>query len=144
MAQHHERWDGSGYLDGLSGTEIALSARILAIADTYYDLVSTGPHRKALMPHEAVEYIMAYSGDLFDPELVQLFARNVPLYPTGVVVRLNTGASGIISDANLGHIGRPTVRICHDQEGTPVKRPYDVNLSQARHQNLLVEHVLEY
>ena len=81
--QHHERWDGSGYPEGLKGKEASAFARILAIADAYYGLVSNRPDRENLMPHEAIEYIMAYSGELFDPELVDIFAKSVPLYPIG-------------------------------------------------------------
>ena len=87
VLQHHERWDGSGYPRGLKSDAISLSARILAVADSYYELVSERPERHSFMPHEAVEFIMAYSGELFDPSLVRSFARQVPLYPTGVAVK---------------------------------------------------------
>ena len=142
VLQHHERWDGGGHPGGLKGSEIAIFARILAIIDTYYDLVSTRLHRKPYMPHTAIEFIVAYSGELFDPDLVQLFARQVPLYPTGVTVKLNTGEVCIVSDANLGHIGRPVVRVCYDVSQRPVKEPYDVDLSLPQHQGTLVVQVL--
>ena len=80
--QHHERWNGTGYPTGCAGKDISLFARILAIADTYYELVSVRENRDLFMPHEAVEYIMAYGGERFDPEWVGLFARQVPIYPT--------------------------------------------------------------
>lgn len=144
ILQHHERWDGSGYPSGLTGTDISIFARIIAIADTHYALVSKRPWRKTLLPHEAVEYVMAYSGELFDTELVQIFARQVPLYPTGVTVKLNTGEMGIILDANIGHIGRPAVRICYDENARSLSQTYDIDLSEAKHQNILVVQVLEY
>ena len=124
VLQHHERWDGSGYPARLKGTEISHFARIIAIADTYYELVSRRPDRPAYMPHEAVEFILAYSSELFDPELAQLFTRVVPLYPTGTTVRLSTGEAGIVSDANLGHIGRPVVRLCTDSQGGALRPPF--------------------
>ncbi len=87
---------------------------------------------------------MAYSGELFDPELVQAFSRQVPLYPTGITLRLNTGEVAIVSDANMGHIGRPTVRICYDDRGKPVREPYDIDLSDPTNQGRLVAQILEY
>lgn len=144
VAQHHERWDGSGYPTGLRLDDMCVFARILAVADTYYELVSPRPDRRAYLPHEAVEYMMAYSGDLFDPQQVQVFSRSVPLYPTGITVKLNTGEVAIVSNANLGHIGRPTVRICYDQHQRPVQEPYDIDLSHQDYQNRLVVQVLDY
>ena len=70
---HHERWDGRGYPDGLKGEEIPLSARIVAIADTYDSMTSTRSYRKALEHEVAIEEIKKCSGTQFDPELAQKF-----------------------------------------------------------------------
>lgn len=68
---HHERWDGSGYPDGLAGVAIPLSARLMAVADVYDALISRRPY-KAPMPHaQALEHIVAGSGGHFDPDVVQ-------------------------------------------------------------------------
>ena len=96
------------------------------------------------MPHEAIEYIMAYSGEQFDPELAKLFVSQVPCYPRGLTVKMNTGEIGIISDANLQFIGRPIVRICYDQEVGPVKKPYDIDLSKAEFQHKLIIEIMDY
>ena len=144
VAQHHERWDGSGYPAGLRLDDMCVFARILSLADAYYELVSPRPERRAYMPHEAVEYVMAYSGELFDPQQVQVFSRNVPLYPTGVTVRLGSGEIAIVSDANVGHVGRPIVRICYDHRQRPVREPYDIDLSHQEYQDKLVVQVLDY
>ncbi len=142
--EHHERWDGSGYPRGLKGSDISPYARILAITDTYYALASRRPHRQNYLPHEAIEFIMAYSGELFDPELVRLFTKLIPLYPTGVTVKLNTGETGIISDAKPGFIGRPTVRICSDKHLKELSKPYDMDLTESEHQHRLITDVVEY
>lgn len=144
VRQHHEHWDGSGYPDGLKAGEISAFARILSIVDTFYDLVSARSNRPPYMPHEAIEYIMAYSGEWFDPEMVRVFARHVPLYPTGVMVKLNKGEIGIISDGNPGHVGRPIIRVCFDRDGEPVKKPYDVDLADPEFQDRMVVEVLEF
>lgn len=144
VLEHHERWNGSGYPKGLKGDNISLAARILAIIDTCSALASKRPYREAYLPHEAVEFIVAYSGELFDPELVRVFTAQVPLYPTGVLVKLNTGEVGIVTDANLGLIGRPKVRICFDADDREVEKPYDENLAEAGHQQKLIAEVMEY
>ncbi len=144
ILNHHERWDGSGYPRGLKSSDISTYARIIAITDTYYALVSRRPHRQSYLPHEAIEFIMAYSGELFDPELVRLFTKLVPLYPTGIMVNLNTGESGIISNAKPGFIGRPVVRICRDKDLKELTKLYDMDLTESEHQHRLVTDVVEY
>jgi len=70
---HHEKWDGSGYPDGLKGEEIPLSARIMAVADVYDALRSPRPYKK-VFPHEkAREIIAAERGKHFDSFLVDAF-----------------------------------------------------------------------
>ena len=144
VLQHHERWDGTGYPQGLRTDEIAPFAAIVSMANAYYELVSVRPDEPAMMPHEAMEYIMAFSGELFRPDLVQMVTRQVPVYPTGLMVQLNTGEIGIVSDANIGHIGRPMVRVCFDRQNEEEPNPYDVDLSDRTHQDQLIVQVLEY
>lgn len=71
---HHERWDGRGYPDGLSGTDIPLSGRIVAIADVYDALTSTRSYKPAFSHSQAVQIIIDASGSQFDPMVVEAFA----------------------------------------------------------------------
>lgn len=70
---HHEWWDGSGYPRGLKETQIPLSARIFAIADTWDALISDRRYREAWSHEKVVEHIRSLSGTQFDPELVDIF-----------------------------------------------------------------------
>jgi putative two-component system response regulator len=70
---HHEKWDGSGYPNGLSGESIPLQGRLMAIADVYDALVSERPYKKAFPHEEAVRIIMDGSGTHFDPALAGVF-----------------------------------------------------------------------
>lgn len=72
---HHERWDGSGYPDGLAGTEIPVPGRIAAVADVFDALTSRRPYREAVSMEEALEYIKEASGGHFDPGVVGAFFR---------------------------------------------------------------------
>jgi GAF domain-containing protein len=70
---HQEMWDGSGYPEGLRGSQIPLGARIFAVADTYDAMTSTRPYRKALSHEEAVREIARCRGTQFDPLVVDAF-----------------------------------------------------------------------
>jgi putative two-component system response regulator len=72
---HHERFDGSGYPDGLVGKEIPLAARIVALADVYDALVSERPYKDPYSPEDARDMIAAQSGAQFDPDVVDAFLR---------------------------------------------------------------------
>ena len=70
---HHEKWDGSGYPDGLAGEDIPLFARIFAFADVYDALISDRPYRRAWTKADALAYIAGQSGSHFDPSITPVF-----------------------------------------------------------------------
>ena len=70
---HHEKWDGTGYPEGLRGEEIPLQARMMALADVYDALVSERPYKKAFSHEEAIGIISQGRGTQFDPNLADLF-----------------------------------------------------------------------
>lgn len=74
--RHHERWDGSGYPDGLKGDAIPLPARIVALADVFDALTSERPYKRAWEAGESFDYIKANRGTLFDPGCVDVFLAN--------------------------------------------------------------------
>jgi putative nucleotidyltransferase with HDIG domain len=79
---HHEQFDGSGYPMGLKGKEIPLGARILAIADSFDAMTSDRPYRKALSDEMAKQELKRCSGNQFDPELVDVFLRQLESHGT--------------------------------------------------------------
>jgi len=70
---HHERWDGSGYPEGLSGEDIPIEARIFAVVDVWDALNSDRPYRTAWPRQEVVKYLRKQSGTEFDPSVVDVF-----------------------------------------------------------------------
>jgi HD-GYP domain-containing protein (c-di-GMP phosphodiesterase class II) len=68
---HHERWDGAGYPDGLTGARIPLASRIIAVCDAYGAMTCDRPYRAALDPDEAVDEIRTAAGTQFDPAVVE-------------------------------------------------------------------------
>ena len=78
VRQHHEKFDGRGYPDGLQGEEIDITARIIAVADSYDAMTTDRPYRKGLTLDEAFAELRKYSGSQFDPRVVDaFFASNV-------------------------------------------------------------------
>jgi diguanylate cyclase (GGDEF)-like protein len=75
VRHHHERWDGTGYPDGLAGERIPLIARILAVADAYSAMTTTRPYRKALSEDEALGVLQGAAGTELDPALVRHFVE---------------------------------------------------------------------
>jgi putative nucleotidyltransferase with HDIG domain len=71
---HHEWWDGSGYPDGISGTEIPLEARIIGLCDAYDTITSARSYKPALPLDQALHEIESHAGTQFDPDLVGIFS----------------------------------------------------------------------
>jgi HD-GYP domain-containing protein (c-di-GMP phosphodiesterase class II) len=73
----HERYDGRGYPDGLSGEQIPLAARIISICDAYQAMRSDRSYREAISEEHALEELRRYSGSQFDPKLIRAFQELV-------------------------------------------------------------------
>jgi ribonuclease P protein subunit RPR2 len=84
---HHERWDGTGYPEGLEGEEIPLAARIFAIADALDAITTDRPYRPAAPLAEARKTIAAGAGTQFDPRVVEALGE----VPDEVLERIRTG-----------------------------------------------------
>lgn len=77
VRHHHESWDGTGYPDGLKGTDIPFGARILSVVDCFDALTSDRPYRPKLTTHEALQVVIARRGSMYDPIVVDTFATNL-------------------------------------------------------------------
>jgi hypothetical protein len=87
---HHERWDGTGYPDGLAGEDIPLAARIVAVCDVYDALISERPYKQAWPAGEAIAEIKRMSGTHLDPRIVEAF---INLYATNILANLDAEMS---------------------------------------------------
>jgi HD-GYP domain-containing protein (c-di-GMP phosphodiesterase class II) len=73
----HERWDGTGYPDGLAGNAIPLAARIIAVCDAFSAMTSPRPYRLPIAPAQALKELQAHAGTQFDPDVVAAFCAIV-------------------------------------------------------------------
>lgn len=136
ILHHHENWDGKGYPKNLSGQDIPLGARIVAICETYDRLLyqENYPHTKAL------EFLIDGRHKYFDGNIVQIFINNLAVYPLGSMVRLSTGEVGVVVNVRKNQGDRPIVRVYYNRVNRPLTTPYDVDLSAKR--NILIDKVL--
>jgi len=77
VAAHHERWDGTGYPEGLEGDAIPIKARIIAVADAYDAMTETRPYRESYSKKEAILELKKCAGTQFDPNIVDVFVNQV-------------------------------------------------------------------
>ncbi|XOK60497.1 HD-GYP domain-containing protein [Paenibacillus elgii] len=109
--QHHETMDGQGMPRQLPGDEIHLYARIVAVADTYDNLLFDLSEGRRMLPHDACERMMVLAGEKLDREIVIQFLRTVSVYPTGTSVKLSTRETGVVVGQHRGLPGRPVIRV---------------------------------
>ncbi|MDF3000581.1 MAG: hypothetical protein K0Q48_700 [Bacillota bacterium] len=136
ILDHHEKYEGGGYPNNLKGDKISWYGRIIAVADVYDALTSDRPYRKAMLPSDAMEYIMASTMSLFDPKVVEVFVKKIAPYPIGTCVRLSNGLTGIVVENYEELCMRPRVRIFMDH-GEDVE-PYEMDLADYQSLNITV------
>jgi putative nucleotidyltransferase with HDIG domain len=109
--QHHERYDGSGYPNKLKGEEISLYGRMGAIVDVYDALTSDRVYHKGMAPTAALGRLLEWAKFHFDPELVRAYVRSVGIYPTGSLVKLESGRLAVVTEQHEDKPMQPKVRV---------------------------------
>jgi HD-GYP domain-containing protein (c-di-GMP phosphodiesterase class II) len=128
IASHHERFDGSGYPDGLSGTRIPLFGRMAAVVDSFDAMTSQRAFQSAKSRHEALQQIYRCHDKLYQRDIVEQFLQCMSIYPTGSLVELNTGEVGIVVAQNHARRLRPQVMLLLDSNKQPYERYPTVDL----------------
>lgn len=116
-AQHHERFDGTGYPNKLKGEEISLYGQMGAIVDVYDAITSNRVYHKGMMPTDAMRKLLEWSKFHFKPELVAAFIRAVGIYPTGSLVRLESRRLAVVQAQNAEKMMQPVVKIVFHTRG---------------------------
>ena len=128
VASHHERFNGQGYPNGLSGNEIPIMARIAAIADSYDAMTSQRPYCEAKSPVIAVKELYELRGDEYQPELIEEFIQAVGLYPAGTLVELSSGEVAVVVSENKMRRLRPKILKLLDGNKKPISNSAIINL----------------
>ncbi len=114
VAHHHERYNGTGYPAGLSGSEIPVFGRIAGIVDTYDAMITKRPYASQMSNYDALRQLRVLADVEFQAELVEQFTRAVGVFPTGTLVELNTGEVAVVIKQNTIRRLRPEVMLIMD------------------------------
>ncbi len=131
VLEHHEREQGQGFPQGLTGAAVDPDAKILGLADLYAGLTVPATARPRLRPHEAVREIVKSRHEAFPTALVKALLSEISVFPPGTVVRLNTEEIGRVVAVNRNHPLRPRVEIMADSKGHRLPAPKMIDLSEA-------------
>ena len=131
VLEHHEREQGQGFPQGLTGAAVDPDAKILGLADMYTGLTVPPTARPRLRPHEAVREIVKSRHEAFPSALIKALLSEISVFPPGTVVRLNTEEIGRVVAVNRNHPLRPRVEIMADSKGQRLPAPKTIDLSEA-------------
>lgn len=114
---HHERWDGKGYPNGISGKEIPLSSRIISVADAYGAMLKDRPYRESMIGYKAMREILNDNSTRFDSSILQIFIKSMGIYPLGSLVILNDSSIARVNSVHNEAPLRPSVQVLMSPAG---------------------------
>ncbi|MBF0142387.1 MAG: HD domain-containing protein [Magnetococcales bacterium] len=129
-AQHHERFDGTGYPKSQTGRETSIEGEIAAIIDTFDAMTSWRPYHKPLDNYLALRRMMEFSNYQYNMGLFQFFVTCVGLFPVGTVVHLKDSSRAVVVSNHRNALLFPVVRLLTDATGKAVEEGRWINLSQ--------------
>lgn len=107
---HHEKVDGSGYPDRLSGDQISLFAKMGAVCDVYDAITSNRPYKAGWDPAESILKMTEWSKGHFDEKVFQAFIKSIGIYPTGSLVKLGSGRLAVVLEQSEKSLLMPRVK----------------------------------
>jgi len=108
---HHERVDGKGYPEKLSGDALTLFARMGAVCDVYDAISSDRCYKAAWSPAESIRKMASWKDGHFDESIFQAFVKTVGIYPSGTLLKLKSGRLGVVMEQSTKKLTTPIVKI---------------------------------
>lgn len=129
-AQHHERFDGSGYPHGLKHDGISLYGQMAAIVDVYDAITADRCYHNGMETTVALRKLVEWSKFHFSEKLTHAFVRSVGIYPVGTLVKLESELLGIVYEQHEKNLLMPKIRVMYDSKRNYPIPPRDVDLSK--------------
>lgn len=120
VRDHHEKFNGGGYPNSRTRSETSALARIISLADVYDALTSDRSYKDAILPNKALAIMYGMRDQDFDPLEVQMFIKCLGIFPSGSLVKLNTGFYGVVYESNPKLPLMPKIKIILDQDLRPI------------------------
>lgn len=124
---HHERFDGSGYPHGTNGSGIPPHGRIAAIVDCYDAMTTRNGYSPALAAYDAARELNEMRDEQFHGEVVEQFLQAIGMFPTGSVIELSDGSTGLVLEQNRGNPLQPKVLILREKNSDMLPAPRVIN-----------------
>ena len=141
VLHHHEKYDGTGYPDGLKGEAISLYARMGAICDVYDAITSNRPYKDGWAPAESIARMLEWEGH-FDPKLLDAFVRSIGIYPIGTLVRLRSNRLGLVVAENKRDPTHPKVKAFYAIYERALTRPEIVTIGTSLRDDAIIKREL--
>jgi putative nucleotidyltransferase with HDIG domain len=140
ILEHHEKFNGTGYPNAITGEAIAQASSIISLADIYDALTSDRAYKKSLVLQRALQIIYAMRGEEIRDDFVEHFIKCLGVYPSGSFVRLSNGMHGVITEVNPDRLLLPKVKIFLDERLRPITpQLLDLTLAHQLGQELSIE-----
>lgn len=120
VRDHHEKYNGGGYPSALTRKDITPFARIISLADVYDALTSDRTYKDAIQPNKALAIMYGMRDHDFDPLEVQMFIKCLGIFPSGSLVKLNSGRFGVVFESNPNQPLMPKIKVILDQDLRPI------------------------
>ena len=137
---HHEKVDGSGYPERLTAEHISLYAKMGAVCDVYDAITSNRPYKRGWEPAESIRKMAEWSKGHFDTTIFHAFIKSIGIYPTGSLVRLESGNLGVIIGQTSESLLKPILKVFFSIKTNARIPPELLDLSQLGCKDKIVSH----
>jgi HD-GYP domain-containing protein (c-di-GMP phosphodiesterase class II) len=128
--QHHERFNGSGYPQGLKGEQIDEIALIGAVADVYDALTTNRSYRSAVLPNMAIAMLFEGRDKSYSKKIVERFTKQMGVYPVGSFVKLKSTELGVVTRVNKDNLLAPVMLVLFNKDKKRLAKPLEYDLAK--------------